>query len=203
MTDSQVWNHCSNLSIKLVAGVVSGVTTLSAWMILFGATFARPYHLLNKQICPVKKACLCGVGSQQYSLLWLGFGNSCCSYLSFLLSRPTMPICKADQAADFQYCIKDHCLLSFFLSFFFPHLLCDSPCPSKVDWHCFLPLWAFSLCCCCLNRPALLLSALSFNSLGDWVENAACHSSRRWQSKDELKRGKFTVIFHPPKKQKQ
>lgn len=169
MKDSQVWYPCSNLSNRLDliwrAGVAGGMlVACPPWM--HGFYFLRDDIILYRisqtpqssswiNMRRVSKACLSDPCCHQDSLMWLGFANSCCSYRSFILSHQTMPVCEPDQAADFQYYIKDCCLFASP----FPSLQ-DLPCPSKVDSRCFLPLWAFSLCCCCcccLKRPAQCL----------------------------------------------
>ena len=106
-----------------------------------------------------------------------------------------MPICKPDEAADFQNSIKN-CAFFFFLF----QSLHDSPCPCKVYSHCFLPLWALSLWGCCFSRPALLLpcSAVSFNSLGDWVENAVCLPQGNGKARASLKEEIYSHSSCPP-----
>ena len=107
-----------------------------------------------------------------------------------------MPICKPDEAADFPNSIKNCC---FF--FFLFQSLHDSPCPCKVSSHCFLPLWAFSLWGCCFSRPALLLpcSAVCFNSLGDWVENAVCLPQGNGKARASLKEEIYSHSSSPPR----
>lgn len=88
---------------------------ISIRMILFCIALAWLHCLLNKWICREwTRNALNDLCCHRDSMMWLVFGNSCCSLLLFILSHQTMPICKWDLAADFQNYIKNRC---FFLSF--------------------------------------------------------------------------------------